>query len=139
MLLHHVLRKNYGGDYGSHQIQIDHLAEVIHLQIKNGVVRADGGTRHIPPGTVDQHINLSVGSHDITGILLQHSLVGDIRLQEDRLATGGFHALNQLVPLFLVPCQHRHLRTMSRQVGHHRAAQHAGTSRDDNNLILYIE
>ncbi len=103
------------------------------------MVGADGGTRHITAGTVDQHIDLSPGTHDFVCILFQYSLVRDIRLQEHRLTTGRFHFCSEPVSLLFVSGQHSHPGTVCRQVLHHRAAEDSGTSRDDDYFIFYVE
>ena len=138
---HHRLEEHLSGDYGTHQVEVQHLLELSGVEVEECLVGGNGGAGHIAAGSVQQSVDAAVFCHDFVAVGLDDGLVHDIGFQEFD-GTGGIQGvdlLNDFLADLSLAAHDDDLSAVERQIFGNFAAEDAGTSGDDGDVALDIE
>ena len=138
LVLRHDGHEDRGGQDGAEQVEVDHLAEGVDVQIEERLVRRDGGSRHVASGGVEQDVDGAEACHDVALVLLQRVFVEYVGGEEQGFADGvqfGFEG----AALFCCAVEYDNLGALSGQVFRDVLSQDAATAGDDGYFSFDVE
>ena len=138
LVLCHDVYEHHGGEYRTEEVQVYDFAECVHIQVEHGLVRSDGGARHIAACGVQQHVDGAETFEYGFLVFFQHFLVQYVGYEEQRfglLVKFGF----QFPARFFHTVQNYDFGSLLGQIVRDVSSQNTATACQDDYLVFDVE